>query len=121
MLFRRKSFWLPKWLLDRTVSDKTLCKAIGWLRTPARYVDRMIKARLSWLTSGAGAYAIAVTCVVIALATPSMEVVPMSANIAGVAITAFGLAVVAHDGAVALFAYFLTAATGALAYYFLVG
>jgi hypothetical protein len=32
-----------------------------------------------------------------------MEVVPFSANIAGIAITAFGLALIAADGLMALF------------------
>jgi len=119
MLFRRKYFWLPQWLLNRAVSDKTLCKAIGWLRKPARYIDQVVKARLGGLTNNLGALAIAVTCVTIALATPLMEVVPMSANVAGVAIAAFGVALVAHDGVVALFAYFLTATTVAGVGYFL--
>jgi len=43
----------------------------------------------------------------------------MSANIAGVAIAAFGVALVAHDGVVALFAYLLTAITVAGVGYFL--
>ena len=39
---------------------------------------------------------------VVALAMLGMEVVPFSANLAGIALTAFGLAVVAHDGLLAL-------------------
>ena len=41
---------------------------------------------------------------------PVMEVVPFSANLAGIALTAFGLAVIAHDGLLALVAFAATAA-----------
>jgi hypothetical protein len=38
-----------------------------------------------------------------------MEVVPLSANIAGAAIAGFGLSLMAHDGALAFFAFIVTA------------
>ncbi len=120
MLLKRNHVWLPNWLLERTVSDERLAKAVSWLRTPARYLDYAVKKRVVAITNGAGAYAIALTCVAIALTTPSMEVVLFSANIAGVAIAAFGLALIAHDGLVALLAFLLTAAMAALVAYALV-
>lgn len=40
-----------------------------------------------------------------------MEVVPCSANLAGAALTAFGLALIAHDGLLALIAFAFTAGT----------
>lgn len=114
MVFGRNYVWLPQWLLKRTASHERICKAIGWLRRPARYIDRAIKPRLSSLTSQTGAYGIAIACLVIALATPAMEVVLFSANVAGAALTAFGLALVAHDGFVALIAYAFLIGTVAL-------
>ena len=45
-----------------------------------------------------------------ALAMPVMEAIPFSANLAGIALTAFGLAVIAHDGLLALIAFAATAA-----------
>jgi hypothetical protein len=50
------------------------------------------------LTRDAGTYVIAIACLAIAAAMPPMEVVPFSANGAGAALTAFGLALIAHDG-----------------------
>ena len=45
---------------------------------------------------------------------PFMEVVPFSANLAGAALAAFGLALVARDGLLALIAFLITAATAGL-------
>jgi hypothetical protein len=118
MLLQRKHFWLPQWMLKQTVSAKNLCRAVAWLRTPARNMDRILKPRLHWLTKRPGSYMIAVTCVLIAFATPIMEVVLLSANVAGVTLVLFGLAVVAHDGLFALGAYALTVAIAApIGYY----
>ena len=44
----------------------------------------------------------AVGCVLTAAATPLMELVPFSANVAGIAVTSFGLALIAADGLMAL-------------------
>lgn len=117
MILRRTHAWLPKWLLDRSVSDRLLSRSVAWLRTPARALDLAIRKRLVQLTSNSGAHAIAIACVAIALATPLMEVVPLTANIAGAAIAAFGLALAAHDGLLALIAFALTATVaGAIGY-----
>lgn len=111
LLFRRKHFWLPRWLLDRSVAQSKLRKAIGWLRKPARFTDRALRPRLTQLTRAGGIYAIAIVCAVIAFAMPVMEVVPFSATGAGAALTAFGLALIAEDGLLALIAFLFTALT----------
>lgn len=111
LLFGRDYVWLPRWLLERSVAQDKLCKALGWLRKPARYVDRLLRPRLTALTHTAGMYVIASVCIVIAAAMPVMEVVPFVANGAGAALTAFGLALVAHDGLLAIFAFAFTALT----------
>ena len=50
---------------------------------------------------------------------PAMEFVPFSANIAGAAFTAFGLALIAYDGRLALLAFVFTAMIVALGVYYL--
>lgn len=109
LLLGRQHFWLPQWILKRSVSDKKLRKALHWLRKPAQFIDRWLQPRLVFLVRRAGTYVIAAICAVIALALPMMELVPFSATIAGMALTAFGLALVAQDGALALFAFAVTA------------
>jgi hypothetical protein len=48
---------------------------------------------------------------------PVMEVVPFSANAAGIALAAFGLALIAHDGVLALIAFVFTVITAGLMIY----
>lgn len=120
MLLGREHFWLPKWLLDRSMAADKVNKATGWLRKPARFVDRFLRPRLTPFVHGAGEHAIAVVAVAIALFTPVMEVVPLSANLAGAVLTAFGLALIARDGLVALVALALAAGSAAVVVWWLV-
>jgi len=117
LLFRREYFWLPGWLLDRSVSRDKLRKTVNWLRRPARFIDRFIRPRLTTFMQRLGSYVVAIACIVISIAMPPMEVIPFSANIAGAALTAFGLSLIAQDGLVALIAVAFTALMfGILAY-----
>lgn len=104
LLFQREHLWLPKWLLTRSVSRQKMQKVLGWSRKPARFVDRYIHSRMPRLVEGKGQYLVALVCIAIALAMPLMEVIPFSANFAGFALAAFGLALIARDGALALVA-----------------
>lgn len=110
LLAGRRCFWLPAWVLRRSITTRRFRRALAWLQKPARWGDRLVRPRLLALTTDAAVKAIAVGCMVVALAMPVMEVVPFSANLAGVALTAFGLAVIAHDGLLALVAFAATAA-----------
>jgi hypothetical protein len=110
LLAGRKHFWLPAWVLRQSIARQRFRRALTWLRKPARFGDRLVRPRLTALASDAAVKVIAVGCIVVALAMPVMEVVPFSANLAGVALTAFGLAVIAHDGVLALVAFAATAA-----------
>ncbi|GAA5525552.1 hypothetical protein Maes01_02122 [Microbulbifer aestuariivivens] len=114
LLLGRKYFWLPQWLLRRSISEKSLRRALRFLQRPARECDRWLRPRFRLLVKRTGTDVIAVICVAIALALPLMEIVPFSASLAGVALTAFGLALVAHDGLLAIVAFALTGLTAAL-------
>ncbi|SDK87668.1 Uncharacterized conserved protein [Modicisalibacter muralis] len=111
LLLHRQYFWLPGWLLNRSISRKTFVKALQWSLSPAHSIDRLLRPRLVFLTRRAGIYFIAVMCIVIAAAMPPMEVVPFSATGAGAALSAFGLSLIAQDGLLALLAFALTAGT----------
>jgi hypothetical protein len=111
ILAGREHVWLPQWLLARRVSRARFTKALRHMRKPARWVDRLLQPRLTGLTRPPADLLVAVTCLLIALAMPPMEVVPFSANGAGIALTLFGLGLVANDGLMALLGYTLTAST----------
>lgn len=110
----RKRFWIPRWIEDRKVSSSKVKKTLSWLRAPANFVDRWSKPRFTKLINHAGVSVIATVCIVIAMATPMMEVVPMSANVAGAAVTAFGVAILVRDGLLAMIAIACSLATMAL-------
>ncbi|MFG6177941.1 exopolysaccharide biosynthesis protein [Halomonas sp. THAF12] len=114
LLLGRQHFWLPRVLLERRVSRERFLRVTGWLEKPARWVDCCLRARLTWLTRSPAHLPVALTCLLIGLAMPPMELVPFSANGGGLALTLFGLALLAEDGLMALVAYLLTGATLAL-------
>ncbi|GHE21860.1 exopolysaccharide biosynthesis protein [Halomonas urumqiensis] len=111
LLAGREHVWLPAWLLNRRVSRQRFTHVLGWARRPARWIDRLLKPRLTRLTRSPAHRLVALTCLVIALAMPPMEVVPFTANGAGLALTLFGLALLADDGLLALLGYALTGGT----------
>lgn len=116
-LLRREHIWLPEWILRRSVDHAKIEKAVKWLRKPARFVDRWTKRRVEWAVRHAGAYVIGIASIVVAAATPVMEFVPFSANFAGIAISSFGVALLEHDGVIALVAVaFCVAGVGFVAY-----
>lgn len=109
MLLRRERFWLPGWVVKRKISREKFCKGLGWMRKPAHFIDRFLKPRLEVVTNQGGLFAIALLCSLIGVAMPSLEFVPLSTHIAGLALTAFGLSLIARDGLVGILALSLTA------------
>ena len=111
LLAGREAFWLPNWLLKRSLSREKFDKAIKWMKKPARWIDGLLRVRLPWLTGYIGIRVTAVVCLLIALAMPPMEFIPFSANGAGLALTLLGLGLVARDGVVLLLGFALFGAT----------
>ncbi|MBS3805692.1 MAG: exopolysaccharide biosynthesis protein [Oleiphilaceae bacterium] len=116
LLVGRDYFWLPNTILKRSVPHDKLEKAVKWSRRPARFMDRFLKPRLVSFTRGPGVHVIALVCILIALVMPPMEVVPFTANGAGLALTLFGLSLMAKDGLLALIGLILTAVTFGLVF-----
>jgi hypothetical protein len=112
MLLRRECFWLPKWMLKRSVKSDKLQKGLKWTKRPARWIDRVLRPRMHRFVEGAGAYVIALASSGVALLTPAMELIPFSANLAGAVLVVFGLALVARDGLMAIIGHVLVAGAG---------
>jgi hypothetical protein len=108
-----ESLWLPKFLLDREVEGKKLVRGAKSLRPVARAIDKAIRPRLTFLTLRPTSYVIAVLCIMIALTVPPLELVPFVDIPLWAALVAFSLALVAHDGLLAIAAFVLTI-TGAI-------
>jgi hypothetical protein len=105
MLIGRRHFWLPRWLLLRTLQRQSLLKVLHWLQTPCAVIDRYLQPRLTYLVKGPSQILIALICLAVAVMTPVLELVPFSSSLAGVMFCAFGLALVAHDGLMVLGGY----------------
>lgn len=100
----RSRVWLPRWLARRNVSERNVRRAIKWVRRPAAFIDRHTRRRMTWAVKHSSIYVIAATCIMIAAMTPILELIPGSGALAGAALTNFGLALLAHDGLIALLA-----------------
>lgn len=113
MLIGRKNFWLPAFILDRSVPQDKLVKAINWVKPTARRIDRLIKPRLNFMLHPSSTYLIAGLCVTVAAGLPFLELVPFSSSIVGLALAILGLALVARDGLLVLIAvaFIVTAGT----------
>ncbi|MEJ6655944.1 MAG: exopolysaccharide biosynthesis protein [Pseudomonas sp.] len=117
MLVRKKRIWLPGWILRRKIKQQSLAKATQWLRRPASFIDRKVKQRFSLLVDGPGSWPIALVCLVLAVTLPQLEPGPFAASSAGVALTIFGLSMIARDGVLVLLGYTFTLGVSGLVAY----
>jgi hypothetical protein len=111
LLIGRDCFWVPEFIMRRSVSRDRMAKAGRFLMPVARFVDKLVRPRLVFLTREPFTYGIAAACVLIAIVMPPLESIPFANVVTAAAITAFGLALVALDGVLAILAFALTAAS----------
>lgn len=105
----RRHIWLPEFILERSVAGHRLTGPVRLLRRPAGVIDRLLQPRLKVLLGDLAVRVIAVVCLLVAVVMPVMELVPFSANAAGVVLLAFGLALIVRDGLVVLIGMLATA------------
>ncbi len=103
MVLMRSSLWLPAFIMRRSITRKRLDKAQSWLKKPARFVDRLTKARLCFLVKPPFSLLPAIICLMLGLMMPVMEFIPFSATIAATAVSLFALAFITEDGLLGLF------------------
>ena len=100
----RHHLWLPAFVEKRALGSKPLCKAVSWLQAPSRWIDRIIKPRLTWATRRPCLNMLGILCLTLAATVPALELIPFASTIPMAAIALLGLAVMARDGLIALFA-----------------
>ena len=115
LLIGKKRFWLPQKILGRSISREKFCKGLKAVRPATRFIDRLIRPRLCFMTRSAGNYVIALICVVIGITMPPLEILPFLATTAGAALTIFGLALIARDGLLAIIGILATGGLATLA------
>lgn len=103
---------VPSSLGKRAVEEETLSKAVKKARPWVRRVDKLLKARLELLTTGPGrTEVIAVAAALLAVSMVPLAVVPWGVQAPATGILAFGLALIARDGLMALFGISLSLLT----------
>lgn len=98
MILGRDSVWLPDVILRRELSTERLCKGIGWLRRPVRFVERFLKERLTWLLHRPWIYLPQLLILALTLFMPFMEIIPTSGSIASAVIALFAAGLLTRDG-----------------------
>lgn len=101
MLANRDHVWVPDWIERREISQDKMQKMLDWLRRPAAWLDSMTAERWTFMMNHATVSILAVAAILVAMSTPVLEFIPFSANLAGGAIFAFALAILARDGLLA--------------------
>ncbi|MDX1591669.1 MAG: exopolysaccharide biosynthesis protein [Balneolaceae bacterium] len=116
LLLRRETVWLPAFLSNRKLKREKVLRAVDKMEPVMKFIDRILKPRLTLMTIGFMQYVIAMICVATAAVMPVMEFIPFSANIAGIILTIFGLALLANDGLLVILAFSLLGGAGWLVY-----
>lgn len=107
MIFGRECVWLPRFISRRRMSTEKLCKGIGWLRRPVAFVERFLKARLTFLLHRPWLYLPLGLILALTLFMPFMEVIPTSGSIASAVIAFFAAGLLMRDGGLVLFSLIL--------------
>lgn len=113
LLFGRKHMWLPGFLANRSLKSKKVAKAVKKLRPVAKRMDKWFHGRLPALTQGPMVRVAAAAIIVLTLAVPPLELLPMATTAPMAAIAAFGMALLVKDGLLMIVAF--VAAAGAIA------
>ena len=109
MVFGREAIWIPRFIGKLSVKAERLAKAVKISRKPAHVVDRVVCPRLLALTTPRADRLVALSCVLVAITVPPLELVPFAAFVPALAIFTFGVGLVARDGLVVLIALLLSA------------
>ncbi|WP_236626025.1 exopolysaccharide biosynthesis protein [Rhodopirellula baltica] len=121
MLANSDHVWIPSWMERWEIGQSKVQKMLDWLRKPAAWIDSMTAQRWTWMMNHATISTLAVAAILVAMSTPVLEFIPFSANLAGGAIFAFALSILARDGLLAGVAVCIAVATFGLVGYQLLG
>ena len=121
MIVGRDCVWLPDFVARRHMSTAKLCKGIGWLRKPVRWVERFLRPRLTFLLHRPWIFVPLVLILALTLVMPVLEAVPTSGSIASAVIALFAAGLLTHDGALVAGALILLLGVPASILYFGLG
>lgn len=103
--------WVPRWLARCSVDRRRLVDATQWLKPITRRVDRLIKPRMVLLVCGPMRLLLALAACVMALLVFPLAPIPFAVQLPAWGLVMLGLAMIAHDGALAALGLTLALAT----------
>jgi hypothetical protein len=98
LLFGMQHPWLPKALLNLQMSRDQLASFVKASRKMAHTADRLTAPRLSFLVRPPFVIGVAILCMVAALLTFPLGLIPLAPVLPGVAIVLMGIGLTARDG-----------------------
>jgi hypothetical protein len=110
MVAGRECVWLPAFVTRRELAADKLCKGIGWLRRPVRFVERFLRPRLGFLYERPWLYLPLLLILGLTLVMPFMEAIPTSGSLASAVIALFAAGLLTRDGVLGLLSLALLAA-----------
>ncbi len=116
MLLGYKAPWLPRWMRDKTIGRSKLLKGIDDLERRLKFVERIAKPRLHFLTEGVFARLYGVVFLVLGLIL--ILPIPFLGNIPpALAAGVVALALAQRDGLLALIGLFVSTGAVVFSYY----
>ncbi len=98
LLLGRRRPWLPQRILDISFPRQHLSGMVNGGREAAHIADRLTAPRLIFLTEPPFVYGTALLCVVAALITYPLGLIPLGPILPGVSIVLLGIGLTARDG-----------------------
>ena len=98
LLFGMQHPWLPKALLNLQMSRDQLASFVKASRKMAHTADRLTAPRLGFLVRPPFVIGVAILCIVAALLTFPLGLIPLAPVLPGVAIVLMGIGLTARDG-----------------------
>lgn len=97
-MMRRPRLWLPRWLRQASLPTTRVSQAVEWLRRPARWLDRVTKRRLQWLTYPPFSIMPQGLCLISGLVMPALEFIPFTSSILGLVVAVVATGMFMADG-----------------------
>lgn len=101
-MMRRPGLWLPRWLRRANLPTGRVHKGVMWLRTPARWLDRVTKRRLQWLTYPPFSIMPQGLCLICGLVMPALEFIPFTSSMLGLVVAVVATGMFMADGLLVL-------------------
>ena len=115
MAFGKSHPWAPKFILDRSVKEKTLRTVRRRADPVLGFIDNLITERLRWASNEAFRRGAAVVVALLGLVMVPLDAVPFAVAAPAWGVVLFGVAITARDGLVMLLASALALGVGYLA------